>query len=302
VSKTLFKIFVTLSAFLCACASSFVLGQESKDAPESLPHGWHVFTKGDITPSMVSCLNFSRGNSNWQVLTDGKELKILEYKPETAELPPDFKVWRPGWRLARKHVVKFDGGWLVGIDAGEWGGGLWITNETGSEAKNLVAKNVKGIVPTTHGMLVFSGLAHLTASSGDLLVLSHPHNMQVGLEWSAQLDSEPVAFSKQPDESVLVATHYSVMCVRPPREGAQTQELNRLFWLAPIRHYEFVANSIARAPDGSIYLGSRGIVARVPEEYAKEALPGWSHQEFLFPDECRSSGAKPDPCLCSPSQ
>jgi hypothetical protein len=296
--KTFGNIFVTSCAFLCLCVAPLALTQENKEASESLPNGWHIYAKGDLTPSMVSCFNFSR--ANWRVLNEGKDLKIVEDTPETVELPPEFKLSAPGWRLARKHVLKFDGGWLVGIDAGEWGGGLWITNEAGSEAKNLVRENVKGIIPTARGILVFSGLAHLGMDFGDVLILSEPRSMRVNLEWSAHLDSEPVAFARQPDDSVLIATTHGVSLISPPRGPGQTDAVRRLFFLKQFRTYMFSVNSIAKAPDGSIYLGSRGLVVRIPEEYTEGGHLIVSKEEFLAPDDCRNLAAAQDQCVCGP--
>jgi hypothetical protein len=290
-------VFVTLCAVLCLCMAPLALGQENKNVPESLPSGWHIYAQGELPPTVISCLNHSR--ANWRVLIEGGDLKIVEYKPETVELPPEFKTY-PQWVRAQRHVLKFDGGWLVGIDGGEWGGGLWITNESGSQSKLLIRENVKGIVTTTYGILVFSGLGHMLGNFGDVVVLSDPHNMRVNLEWSAHLDWEPVAFAKQPDDSVLFATRYEVARISPPREPEHTEKMEELFFLKPYRGYTFSPNSIAKAPDGSIYLGSRGLVVRIPPEDTDVGHSTVSKEQFLSPDDCRLPAARQDQCVCGP--
>lgn len=295
--RILASVFVTQCSVLCFCVTPLALGQESKNISESLPSGWQIYAQGELASTVVSCLNYSR--ANWRVLTDGGDLKIVEYKPESVELPPEFKL-EPEWGRARRHVMKFDGGWLVGIDGGEWGGGLWVPNETGSETKLVVRENVKGIVPTAHGILVFSGLAHLGQNFGNVVVVSNPHDMRINLEWSAHIDSEPVAFAKLPDDSVLFATTYSVSRISPTREPGQAEKMKRLFFLKQFRGYLFSANSIAKASDGSIYLGSRGLVVRIPEAYTEGGLYTMSKEEFLAPDNCRSSATTQDLCVCEP--
>ena len=45
-----------------------------------------------------------------------------------------FKL-EPVLQRGQRQVLAIDGGWLIGIDTGEWGGGLWLTNNDGSVSK-----------------------------------------------------------------------------------------------------------------------------------------------------------------------
>ena len=56
-------------------------------------------------------------------------------------------------------------GWVLAYDGGEWGGGLWLTNDDGSLTKRIVSDNVRAVVPIDGGILVLSGLAHLADST-----------------------------------------------------------------------------------------------------------------------------------------
>lgn len=294
--KTIANLFVSALAILTLSSANSPLHESADDKGGQAPPGWRVFATGDLDSATLSCINFSR--TQWQVSALNGELKISEYRREDVQLPPAFKPSEQGWERARKHVLKFNDGWLVGIDAGEFGGGLWITNKDGSQSKQILMDNVKGIVQTQRGILVFSGLAHLTLDFGDVVLLSNPHKMHVSFEWAANLGSEPLAFAKQEDSSVLFATTQSVWQVSPSGESSEPVELKRLFWLKHFREHSFHPNSIAKAADGSVYLGWTGFIVRVPNGMGGVAAA--FNEEFLVPNNCQYFWRRQDGCVCGP--
>ncbi|MGC1551108.1 MAG: hypothetical protein WA777_21500, partial [Rhodanobacter sp.] len=82
------------------------------------------------------------------------------------------------------HTTKFDaipnfalaafGGHLLGADRGEWGGELVFRDNDGI-IHRLIDRNVHGIVRMPFGVVVFTGLAHLSQSTGAIYrVDQHP--------------------------------------------------------------------------------------------------------------------------------
>lgn len=274
---------------LCALAAALLVGmkllvppgQDSAATSPQTPPGWSVYPPERVNLVTPDCISSSK--KEWRVSVDGNGIKIVDYKAQEVEqpkLPPGFKL-DPKWTRARRHLLKFDGGWLVGIDAGEWGGGLWITNEDGTQSRKIIMDNVRGIVTTSRGILVLSGLAHMSFDFGNVLMLSAPHNMQVSFEWEAQLLGAPDAFVRLADESLLVDVRHGIWKIAP------SGEMENVSWLKSLRGYFARANSIAVTPDGTIYLGGRAIVVRL--------RPGQG-EDWLIPDRCLSQNL----CSCKP--
>lgn len=69
-------------------------------------------------------------------------------------------------------VHRFADGWLVGIDGGEWGGGLFYIQQT-RPPQELVRENVVALVPTSQGVHALFGLAHMTLDDGRYRLISH---------------------------------------------------------------------------------------------------------------------------------
>jgi hypothetical protein len=265
-------------------------------AVQAEPPGWYIYPMEKLDSVTLSCLNYS--HMSRAVSIEGDRLKITDYRPRDVKqlpLPVHFKV-KPEWELrARRHVTKVEGGWLVGIDAGEWGGGLWITNGDGSLSKQIVMDNIKGIIPVSEGIFIFSGLAHMSGDFGNVLMLSDPHDMHVSFEWAAHLTSEPQAFVAQADNSILMATKFGVWRLTP------SGELNHLFWMKLFRGFSFYINSIAETADGTIYLGSEAFVLRFRETGVRhiETLSNYS-EDLLLPDQCRQLVMSQNQCVCRP--
>jgi hypothetical protein len=59
------------------------------------------------------------------------------------------------------------GGELLGSDRGEWGGEL-VFRDGGGAIHPLINRNVRGIAPMPFGVAVFTGLAHLGMSAGNI--------------------------------------------------------------------------------------------------------------------------------------
>jgi hypothetical protein len=269
--------------------------QDPEFVSQTPPPGWYVYPMDRLDSPTIRCLIYS--NRGRTVSIDGGQLKIADYKPQKTEQPelPEHFTFKPEWRRgAGRHVIKFDGGWLVGIDAGEWGGGLWITNQDGTISKQIVMDNIKGIIPASGGIFVFSGLAHLHSDFGNVLMLSDPRYMHVTFEWSAHLMSAPQASAVQYDNSVLTATKFDVT------QFTSSGEMKCLFWIKQFRGYPWYINSIAETADGTIYLGSQVFVLRFRPTGVRhvETLSDYS-EDLLLPNQCRQFVISSNQCVCS---
>jgi hypothetical protein len=58
--------------------------------------------------------------------------------------------------------------WLLGADAGEFGGGLWLASDEVGSSELLLLDNVHGIIGVDGGAYILTGLAHLSMDEGKL--------------------------------------------------------------------------------------------------------------------------------------
>jgi hypothetical protein len=199
---------------------------------------------------------------------------------KTQELPPG--IQRLKGMIGVQSALKVQNGWLLGFDAGEFGGGLWFASDKGA-TQMLSHENIRGFVATPRGVLVLAGLAHMGLDSGKVFivpfVVQSPHDLDVLVE----LDGAPQAFTKVSDNAMLVATTRGVS--RISSSGGTNLLLRRDFGM-------LYPNSVAVAPDGMIYVGMRLFVVRLaPRE-------GEYLEQWMLPDSCGHLEIKGLDCSC----
>jgi len=137
-----------------------------------------------------------------------KELNVE--KEEEVAVPPQLKLTEE--MKGRKSLLRTANGWLIGFDAGEFGGGLWWFSEDGSDTKKLLSNNVHAIYETRNGTFVLAGLAHLGLDSGEVdQFIDAPE--KVTLRWVSSLGGSPEASTVDPDGDIVVASPRRVVRV-----------------------------------------------------------------------------------------
>ena len=290
--------FLVFAAVLLLAAPMF--GQQSPDPGPALPDGWHVFPDRklkEVDGWGRRCFNFSR--NEWEVTDAGNGIEIKNRKTwgkgDVPESPPPMPArlkrdpWMPGRTVADglQTTMHFEDGWLLAYNRGEFGGGLWITNEDGSETKRLVNDDVHALLPFDGGILVLTGLAHLMSDFGHALIFANPKGLDMALKSSLPLDGEPRTYVKEPSGDVLFTTTHSLQRI------TKAGELQTLAIFPDWVKFQY-ANSMVLASDGSIFVGMRMFVLKL--------TPGTGSftQEWLLPAECRNFTLRGTDCVCSP--
>jgi hypothetical protein len=272
--------------------------QESAPQTGIMPEGWYAYPESNfehLDESTRRCFNFSR--NNWQVTNDGNGIEIsrlIRQKGGAQSLPslPPFlkhEAGMPGHTVGfgLQSATHFGNGWLLAFDAGEFGGGLWLTNDDGSETKQILSDNVHAVVPIDGGVLVLSGLAHMGMDFGNARIFSNPNGLSIWLRQAVHLDGEPRAFVKESDGSVLFVTTHGLHRI------TTSGSLQNLVELPEWTRFQY-ANSMAIASDGDIFIGMRMFVLRL------SAISDGYSQEWLLPTECRHFYLKQSDCDCKP--
>ena len=183
--------------------------------------------------------------------------------------------------------MHFENSWLLAYDGGEWGGGLWLTNEDGGKTKRTVSDNVRAVVPIDGGILVLSGLAHMSIDFGNAFIFSNPDGLNISLQHFVHLDGEPSAYAKEPDGSILFVTTYGLCRI------TKSGELQRLTYFPKWKRQQY-PNSMAISSDGSVFIAMRMFVLKL-----RSSARGYS-EEWLLPNECRKFDLRQLDCVCKP--
>lgn len=95
-------------------------------------------------------------------------------------------------RATPDFVLPAFGGELLGADRGEWGGELMFRDRDGALSR-LLGRNVRGIVQMPFGIVVFTGLAHLSSSTGGIYSVARRADGTMAATLIHKLDGAPSA-------------------------------------------------------------------------------------------------------------
>jgi hypothetical protein len=245
----------------------------------AFPVGW-IEAPAPSQDSALQCANYSR--HEWSVeRSSGINLydSSVDKRPG-AVLPSGFVLTKemPGRAIVQKVVD----GWLVGFNAGEFGGGLWWSDESGRRTRKLTGENVRAFVPRGDAVLVFTGLAHLSIDEGK--IYSFTTKDSGALVLIADIGSEPSAAVMGDAGIVFIATHIGVLRLTTDNRLEQLYGNRAMGLLYP--------NSILEDATGSIVVGMRFYALRL-ERNGAGYKPVW-----YIPLACRKTRLKNYDCEC----
>jgi ligand-binding sensor domain-containing protein len=216
------------------------------------------------------CANYS--SREWHVNAKSGTLQIsTSAVEERPELPPNFQSKVGG--KGRTVAAKTSDGWLIGFDAGEFGGGLWWASEDGLRKKKLSDENIHVILPRGDELLVFAGLAHMTLDEGRVYAYRTGGPSDQRLVALADLGSAPNAALIDKNGNVLIAAQTRVIAIdrsNHVRLLYQDSEMGALY-----------TNTIAEDPAGNVFVGMRFFVLRLRRSQNDVYTPEW-----YVPDRC----------------
>ena len=219
------------------------------------------------------------GTSRWEA----GHLTVDSEAPERASVLP-FKI-KPAQKsgevdlAGEQHLVAVDGGYLVGFDAGEFGGGAWWFSGDGTRRRKLTLRaaeslgdyfpeNVHGFAFFGQDVLAFEGLTHMGSNLGRVVRI---HRGLDG-EWQPSVFTEisacPHAAVQESTSSWLLATTSGVWRI-------DTRARVHPIW-QPAGGHLYYPNSIARDGSGVVYMGMRKFILRMTPrnagDYAVQVL------------------------------
>lgn len=294
-AKWRLRIALLSIAVFGALLPGFMHGQQAASEKDHIPPGWYAYPSDKLEnpdESSKQCFNISR--NDWQVRGEGSEVRFEKRSRQTnaivPSLPPllNHENGMPGRTVSDglRTAIHYREGWLLAYDGGEWGGGLWLTNDDGSQTKRILDSNVRAVVPVDTGILVLSGLAHMTMDYGNAFIFSNPNGLDIALQHAMRLDGMPSAPAKAPDGSVFFVTTYGLYKIT---------NIGELQWLTYFPKWTRYQNpdSMAIALDGTIFIGMRMFVMKIRPDAGYGV-------EWLLPNECQKFERQQFDCACKP--
>ncbi len=269
--------------FLLTAASADAW-QFAGEAPPQEIARWAEFGAPDEwSNSLFMCANHGFGGE-WHVGAESGRVVVQEYQqrlevslplPETA-----YASLGDAARGARSYL-KVDDGYLVGFNAGEWGGSVWWLSSDGSSNDRLsetwgAGGNPVAFFPAGEEVLLVSGLAHLGLREGSIKYIRRGDDGRWRIVRETPLGTAAEVAIKHPTLGILIVATDRILSYR----GGELQVLQR------IELGGLYPNSIALGSDDEVYVGMRYVVARLtPSERTVQAT-------WFVPPTCRTLAKK----------
>jgi hypothetical protein len=210
--------------------------------------------------------------------------------------PLPFKYSPDDGRRGTRRVLRVSDGWLVGFDAGEWGGGLWWFSRDGKKFSPLhppkgtqspddpfPAENVLGFASLAGKPVVLMGLNHMGGRSGRAFYVVCDAVGKYRLTRAATLDASPNAWLSDQGR-LLIVTYGGLWALE--KDGLLRQ-------LHALDLWPVTPDSMVRGGDRGIYLGLRHYLLRL------ESTQGSWVETWFAPSDCVSLRMK-QRCECAP--
>lgn len=249
-------------------------------APASVvPAGWVAISPDE---ERLRCANHAR--DEWQVEAGGAVMKFTESAQRESDTGPPLPFTPPTPPVrGRRHVIAVSDGFLVGYDAGEWGGALWWFSPDGARSVQLGDENVHGLVAFGPDLVAsIEGLSHLSLSEGNVRWVEHApawHGSSL-----TKLDAGPRTFVAAGD-SLFVLTTASLLRIGADRIAVTIQ---------PTRTSRLYPDSMAIDAAGELWIGMRQFVLRLTP-----ASHGY-RETWLVRESCVHARVADLACICAP--
>lgn len=166
--------------------------------------------------------------------------------------------------------VKFDDGWLVAYERGEWGGMLmWI--EPNGVMKLLSENNSNDLLLHNDKVYVAQGLSHMGIQQGNILMVT-----KVGKRFAQETIPSPSAVYKldAQDDKLVGLLANGIIYI----DANDTVHFNRLNYKDPIG---FRPKRVGFLSSGDVYIGGTNMVG------IYSALPATRQLNLYIPNDCK---------------
>ena len=203
--------------------------------------------------------------TDWTVVLEAQErgglrAKIAREGRALRDVLPPFAVERDHPGLGGVLSLRVENGWLIAVNAGEFGGALWWYGPDGDTRYRIADLSVVGLhalpaIGANDRYIAIEVLSHRGEEIGRVQTVVHGSGGRWELRPIASLPSAPHVSTTTSDGGVVIALTGGVAKVKADGtvEVARVANLGQLY-----------PSSISEASDGSILVGMRRYLLRVP--------------------------------------
>ncbi len=214
-------------------------------ANHDVEHVWTVYMAADRASARLRAANRERGSAYPERQESYPRMPFVVVQGSAQE-----------GNAGEWFSVQASDGWIIGFNAGEWGGGLWWYSPDGKRRYKISDVQVVGFFKTDAGLFALEGIAHMSISRGQIVKLVKGAPGRWMSSRFVDLGGAPEVGVVAPDGLLTVATHDRLLRVNLVTKGMEVLLANA-FWggLYP--------TSMVIAPSGAVYIGMRHGVAEV---------------------------------------
>lgn len=255
-----------------------------------IPDGWILIPRPKENSREVRCAG-SRRDWQWRVETEAEKIKISKYDEyaideQINKLPPDLQdtvlqTRDIGNGTAYFHIEPYEGGWLAGLDAGEWGGRLTWFSSDGKQKIVILRNNILGIAKVGNEVLILHSES-VMLNEGEVSKLTRNESGSFQLQPLVNLGYEPISFVIESDNSMLISLVKKIVRVKTSGEMETWREIP----------FNGLSVTMARTNSGVVYSGMFLFVVRfIPTSDGIQ-------EQWFMPRGCRRFILKNDDCIC----
>jgi hypothetical protein len=237
-----------------------------------------------VPKQVVRCR--AQGKCEWHVADQAAGPVIYHSRPDFRRdaLPVESALGADApWNArGRRYVAQVEDGWIVGLNAGEFGAGLWWIARDGKDYKKLGEPHVVDLIAAKPGILAPTGLDHMMPGRGEVLLIDRDRKGSWRAMRLARIGASAKAATIGPDGALLVVTRTEL--VRVTNRG-DVKVLHRGRWDGWFDESDnvtstFYPGSVSVRSSGELLIGMRAVLVRlIPDGHRYR-------EEWLVPERC----------------
>lgn len=290
---------------LVIAAASSPAASAKNEAPANLPYWpdcddheaclcpWrHVLHTSDLQSLPVSLVPKkvvrcrAQAQCAWHVADQPAGAAIYHSRPDFRRdpLPIEGPAGADGpWNgRGTRYVARVADGWIVALNAGEFGAGLWWVARDGKGYKKLGEPHVVDLIATNSGLLAPTGLDHMVNGRGEVLLIDRDRKGVWRARRLARIGASAKAATVGLDGALLVVTRTELVRVTGRGEVTVLHKGRWDGWLDQSANSisPFYPGSVIVQSNGDILIGMRAAIVRLIPEGRRY------REEWLAPEKC----------------
>jgi hypothetical protein len=226
----------------------------------------------------------------WRLVERGSGPAIFHSRPDyrSDPLPIEPKPGSdpPPWAAGddRRCVLAVDDGWIVAMNAGEFGANLMWVSRDATRYETLGHPSVVGLIKNGDGVWAPTGLDHIVDGKGAVLLLARTRAGQWRVTRKIAIGSSAYAATTDPDGSLIVVTRTELVKVALNGRVTKLHEgrWDGFFEVGPNAESAFYPGSVIVRSNGDVFIGMRAAIVHLIRQ-----RNGY-REEWLAPAKCHS--------------